>query len=162
MDALFDLFGPPPPVPDRAPEAVMRHLRSLRAGPGTGGSGGSMPRKPHVEIIEAEVVDGRWHVTFQVTARNREGGWAMRPRLAMVGLDSAHQVVPWSGELAAVSGGSVDGERVVPYAPRRRKVEGVFRGVSGSNLPIPATESGIEVLVRDFEHAGPVQEEQSP
>ena len=157
MDALFDLFGPPPPAPDRAPEAVMKHLRFLRAGPGTGGGGGSTPRKPQVEIIDAEVVDGCWQVTFQVTARNREGGWAMRPRLALVGLDAAHQIVPWDGKLIAVSGGSVDGERVLlPHAPRRRKVEGVFRGVSGSELPIPATEAGIEVLVRDLEHAGPI------
>ena len=159
LNALFDLFGPPPPAPDKAPEAVMKHLRFLRAGPGSGGGGGSTPRKPHVEIVDAEVVDGRWHVTFQVIARNREEGWSLRARLAMVGLDAGHQYVSWDGPLTPVSGGVVEQDRVVlHHAVRKRKVEGVFKGVSVADLPIPASESGIDVLLRDLEPADPAVE----
>jgi hypothetical protein len=147
-DALFELFGTPPPVDSKGPESVLRHLRFLRGDPGAGGGGSSVPRRPEVVISDWKVRDGKWEVTFEISARNQKDGWLLEPRLQFVGLDGRGRNVAWES-LRVISGGrDSDGYAVrIPEASRARKVKAVVRGVSTNSLPIPADEAAIDVVI---------------
>lgn len=149
LDELLALFGAPPPPAGRAPESVMKHLRFLRGEPGGKGGGVSAPRKPTAELVEWEVSEGHWEVHFEVRARNRPDGWAMRPRLALAGFDGGLDTVDWSS-LAVVGGDGeiVDGELRIMGKERGRFVKSTLRGRSTADLPIPAEESGVDVVLR--------------
>jgi len=160
-DALFDLFGTPPPTDGSAPEAVLRYLRFLKGEPGKGGTGRSALRKPQVTITDWQVSEGRWHVTFELSARNRETGWSLEPRLRFVGLDGKGQTVAWSS-LTAVSGATIedDGKVTMPGQKRGRKLTAVLRGTSTDDLPIPAEESAIDVVVAQVTEGDTLDAEQ--
>jgi len=148
--ALFELFGTPPPPPDSPPEAILRHLRFLRSEAGAGGAGGRATRKPTATIMSGKVEDGRWSVEFQVRAANRAEGWTLEPCLAFVGLDGGHEVVEWDGALEVVS---IDGEMqgrqlILPNKANARVVKATLRGTTVRTLPIPASESAVEVVLR--------------
>ncbi|MCO7191824.1 hypothetical protein [Pseudonocardia sp. McavD-2-B] len=149
LDELLLLFGAPPPPAGKAPESVMRHLRFLRGDPGGKGGGVSAPRKPDTQLVEWTVVDGCWDVHFEVKARNRAEGWSMRPRLALAGFDGGLDTVDWAS-LDVVDGGGeiVDGELRLAGKDRGRFVKVVLRGRSTAELPIPAEESGVDVVLR--------------
>jgi hypothetical protein len=150
--ALYDLFGTPPPPADTAPSSVLRHLRFLRSEPGTGGRGTATVRKPVVKLIAGRVEDGRWVVDFQVTGQNRAQGWSFEPGLAFVGLDGGHAVVPWDGPLEVLSiDGEVEANTVVlRHKPGARIVKVLLRGRSVAELPIPAAESAVDVVLRSL------------
>lgn len=154
--ALNDLFGPPAPPPDTAPKSVLKHLRFLRAeaGPG-GGRGPSGPRKPTVTVESGWIEGDQWVVDFWIRAQNRPGGWSMRPRFALVGLDGSLSQLEWAGPLEALSpDGSATGITVVlPHKPSARIVKVRVRGVSTADLPIPADESAVDVVLRDVAFA---------
>ena len=151
--ALVELFGSPPPTTSRPPASVMKNLGFLRGSPGSGGAG-SATRKPEVDIKAGSVVDGRWHVTFEVRARNRPEGWRLRPRLAFVGLDGSHQLVAWESlECLTTSASLAEDVLGVPPLERGRFIKVTLSGVSAADLPIPADEAGVEVVLRE---AGPL------
>lgn len=148
--ALQDLFGPLPPPPDTAPLSVLKHLRFLRGQPGEGGGRGpAAPRKPTVTMDSGWVEDGRWVVDFTVRAQNRDEGWAVVPELALVGLDGSRRHVAWDGPLEVLSreGGAADGRVFLPAKANARVVKTLVRGVSTADLPIPAEESAVEVVL---------------
>jgi hypothetical protein len=149
LDELLGLFGAPPPAAGRPPESILKHLRFLRGEQGGKGGGVSAPRKPDAQLQTWQVVDGRWEVTFEVKAKNRPEGWAVQPALALVGLDGGHEFVGW--ESLAVDAGNAEldgGELRLPGRERGRFVKAIVRGVTIRNLPIPAEETGIEIVLR--------------
>jgi hypothetical protein len=148
VEALHGLFGAPPPRADQPPESLLKHLRFLRA-EGGGAGGGAAARKPEVDLTDWRVQDGRWNVRFTVRAKNRPQGWSMRPALAFVGLDGRRDVVGWDA-LVVEDGAAelTDGSLQVAGTPRGRFVKVVLRGVSSRDLPIPAEEAAIEVLLQ--------------
>jgi len=151
--ALNDLFGPPLPPPDTAPESVLKHLRFLRSQSGTGGGRGTVgARKPTVTMDSGWVEDGRWVVDFTVRAQNRPEGWSFEPFLALVGLDGSRLPVAWDDPLEVLSReGEADDSIVVMRAkPTARVVRVTVRGVSVADLPIPASESAVEVVLRSL------------
>ncbi|MFS0703402.1 hypothetical protein AB6N23_02660 [Cellulomonas sp. 179-A 9B4 NHS] len=157
LEALQSVFGAPPPPSDSPPEAVLKHLRFLTGEPGTGGRGVPGARKPEVLDVAAAVVDGRWHVDFTVRASNRAQGWALKPRLAFVGLDAKAVAVQWDGPLEALQAdGSVteDGTVVLPQKDRARVVKARLRGRSVVGAPIPPRDARIDVVVRSVTGAG--------
>jgi hypothetical protein len=148
LDALFDLFGAPPPTENRGPEAVLKHLRFLRGEPGKGGRGVSAPRRPEIIVTDWKVIDDRWDVTFEIVARNQPTGWLIEPHLRFLGLDGRGHTVPWEEPLTVVSGGEMHGTTVrIPASERGRKLKAVIRGLSTDDLPIPAREAAIDVVV---------------
>lgn len=153
-EALIGLFGAPPPVSDRVPNSILRHLRFLRGGPGTGAKGAA-PRKPEVDLTEGYVQDGHWRVKFEVRAKNRLEGWTLRPELALVGFDGTRHVIAWESppELESGNGTVVDGTLRLESAPRGRLLRATVRGISTDALPLPAEESAVEIVVR---HIGPL------
>lgn len=148
LTALYDLFGAPPVTDGKAPEAILRNLRFLQGEPGTGGAGASALRKPEVDLVEWHVVDGRWNVVFEITARNRAEGWAVDPLLKFVGLDGKGTSIAWES-LTVQSGDAAVDAGTVTLSPsgKRRKLTAVVRGLSVADLPIPAQESAIDVVV---------------
>lgn len=149
VNVLIELFGAPPPKPGEPPAAVLRHLRFLQGGQGRGPARSTAPRKPAAEIIDWRVENGRWHVTFEVRAKNRDAGWAVQPALALVGFDGGHDLVEWES-LTCMSSGArlVDGTLEIAPAPRGRFVKVTVQGRSIRDLPIPAEESAVEVVLR--------------
>ena len=89
LDRLSELFGAPPVSEDQPPKSIFKNLSFLQGETGSGARGGAAPRKPEVRINKAVVVDARWHVVFEVRAKNREEGWRIEPRLAFIGLDGS-------------------------------------------------------------------------
>ncbi|GAA3947490.1 hypothetical protein Aau02nite_61440 [Amorphoplanes auranticolor] len=148
LDALVSLFGAPPVRAQQPPESLLRHFRFLRAEPGVGARGGA-PRKPEVDVTDWCVRDGRWDVRFTVRAKNRSEGWAVRPALAFVGLDGRRNTVDWAVLEVDEGGGSLEeGILRMPGTPRGRYIKVALHGVSSGDLPIPAEESAIDVLLQ--------------
>ena len=148
-EALKELFDVAPTPDDRGPQSIIRHLGFL-SDEGLGQSGPSNPlRKPQVELTNWEVVDGRWSVKFTITARNRDGGWRIRPDLKVLGLDGRGHVIPWDSVWAESAGATVSEQNMVeiPSRDRGRRLEVVISALSSLDLPIPATESVIDVVV---------------
>lgn len=161
-EALFDLFGTPPPPPDSPPQAVLKNLRFLSAGPGTGGSSTTAQRKPVVTILGGRPEGGRWHVEFQIRVTNRPAGWALAPRLGLVGLDGAVQVVDWDGplELTSLDGALVGHRILIPHKSNARVVRVTARGRSSAALPIPADEAVVDVVLKAIGPASDAPEEE--
>ena len=90
-------------------------------------------------------------------ASNRAQGWALKPRLAFVGLDGKAVAVQWEGPLEALQAdGSVneDGTVVLPHKDRARVVKARLRGRSVVGAPIPPRDARIDVVVRSVTGAG--------
>jgi hypothetical protein len=146
-DALFELFGTPPPTDSKGPESVLRHLKFLRGEPGRGGRGSSAPRRPEILLSDWKVEEGRWKLTFEIAARNQRDGWLLEPHLRFVGLDGKGTQVAWES-LTVIAGGEAHGRAVrIPEASRGRKVKAVVHGVSTDALPIPAHEAAVDVVI---------------
>ncbi|ORX21109.1 hypothetical protein AWC32_02220 [Mycobacterium xenopi] len=146
LDRLFELFGAPPVSEDQPPEAIFRNLSFLRGEVGTGARGASAARKPDVRIQHAHVANGAWHLIFEIRAKNRPEGWEVVPKLAFVGLDGGHVDVDWASfeaEDDAETGSG--GEVILRGKPRGRLLKTTVRAVSVSKLPIPASESAVDV-----------------
>jgi hypothetical protein len=148
LDALFELFGDPPVENTSGPEAIMKHLRFLKGEAGKGGTGGGALRRPEIILSDWHVDQGRWDVTFEIVARNEPEGWLIEPQLRFVGLDGTGTKVDWAS-LEVISGGELADANIIriPNAGNRRKVTTVVHGTSASDLPIPADESAIDVIV---------------
>lgn len=147
--ALFELLGSPVNVADKGPEAILKHLRFLPGDPGDRGVGVGPKAGPSITLTDWKVVDGCWDVVFSVNAPNRAEGWKLDPRLKFVGLDGKGQTVEWQ-KIEVVSDGEVVDERSTVFVkpkPRKRRVTSVFKGRSVVDLPIPAEEAAIDVLV---------------
>jgi hypothetical protein len=148
VEALHSLFGAPPPRADQPPESLLRHLKFLRSEAGAGGVGGA-PRKPEVDLTHWRVEDGRWDVRFTVRAKNRSQGWDMRPTLAFVGLDGKRDLIAWDSLIVEEGPGIVaDGSLRIEATTRGRFNKVLLRGVSSRDLPIPAEEAGVEVVLQ--------------
>ncbi|MFC5136991.1 hypothetical protein ACFPK1_01990 [Actinomycetospora rhizophila] len=149
MAALVGLFGSTMGDTAKPPRAVVKNLDFLRGSAGPGGAG-TTSKKPDVDIKAWEVEDGRWHITFEVRARNRAEGWSMRPSLALVGLDGSHQLVPWEHLESLTTDASVaDGILQVPRIGRGRSTTVRLRASSTRELLVPAGETGIDVVLRE-------------
>ncbi len=88
-------------------------------------------------------------MTSEVKAKNRLEGWAVRPALALVGFDGGHEIVGWDD--LTVEGGNafIEGDELrLPGRERGRFVKALVRGVSTGQLPVPAEETGIDVVLR--------------
>jgi hypothetical protein len=148
MKALYGLFDASPPSKGAIVESVLRHLRFLAGKNGNIGPGPAAGRKPTIRIQHAEIQDGAWWVTFEIEAANRGKDVEVRPRLRLAGLDNTGFPVDWAGDLEVVSGGTFkDGVVTLPTVERSRKLRAIVRGLSVANMPIPAVESGIDVIV---------------
>lgn len=146
VDQLFGLFGSPPVAADEPPKSIFSNLGFLRGDSGTGGRGASAPRKPDIRIQQARVVDDAWEVTFDIRAKNRPEGWALMPALTFVGLDGGHVDVAWQ-TFAVDEPAEVDvrGAVILRGKPRGRILSTTVRATSVRELPIPASESAIDV-----------------
>ena len=146
IEQLFGLFGAPPVAEDQPPKAIFTNLGFLRGDSGTGERAKSAPRKPDIRIQNAQVVDGAWDLTFEIRAKNRPEGWALVPKLAFVGLDGGHVDVAWEtfyvDEPAEVD---ARGAVIMRSRPRGRILSTTVRATSVRELPIPASESAIDV-----------------
>ena len=154
IDQLFGLFGAPTVAEDQPPKAIFDNLGFLRGDSGTGVRRASTPRKPEIRIQQATVVDDVWELTFDIRAKNRPEGWALIPKLAFVGLDGGHVDVAWDtfeidkeAELGA--GGAV----ILRGKPRGRILSTTVRASSVRDLPIPASESAIDVRLANADVA---------
>ena len=157
LKALFELFGAPPPPEDEPPESVFKHLRFLRGESDTSVTKGGARRKPEIDIVQGEVREGRWHVTCQVRARNRPEGWSMFPRLALVGLEGRTEVAWEACELVAGPGSfEAEGRLCITPVDDAKHCITVFEAVTVAELPLPATESMVEPILRGL---GPAQVE---
>ena len=147
LDNLSELFGATTVIEDKPPKSIFRNLGFLRGGPGKGGSAGGSIRKPEIRIHNARVVDGTWHVDFEIRAKNRQEGWSVIPKLAFVGLDGGHVDVDW--KTIDIDSGSelIDGAVILRSKPRGRILSSTVSALSSDQLPIPAAESAIEVRV---------------
>jgi hypothetical protein len=157
LDQLFTLFGAPPVAEDQPPKAIFNNLAFLHGDSGTGGRGASAPRKPDVRIQRARVVDGIWEMMFEVRAKNRPEGWAVIPKLAFVGLDGGHVDVGW--ETFEVDDGAEVDERgavIMRGRPRGRTLSTTVRATSVRDLPIPASESAVDVRLTQADVAPPL------
>ncbi|MCV7281683.1 hypothetical protein H7J88_18795 [Mycolicibacterium flavescens] len=148
LDQLSDIFGAPPPSGDKPPKSIFKNLGFLQGEPGGGGGRGIAPaRKPEIRIHNATVIDGAWHLDFEIRARNRPEGWSVEPRLALVGLDGGHQDIAWE-QLDADPPAEQFGMTVVLlHKPRGRLLTTTVRGVSTTTLPIPAAESAVDIRI---------------
>lgn len=156
LDRLSELFGAPPVSEDQPPKSIFKNLSFLQGDTGTGGRGAAAPRRPEVRIHEAAVVDGKWHVMFEVRAKNRDEGWCVEPRLAFIGLDGSHVDVAWeSFEVNDAATMTSSSTLVLRGKPRGRILKASVRAVSVSNLPIPASESAIDVRIASADVAPP-------
>lgn len=160
IEALVGLFGAPPPPPEQAPQSLLRHLRFLRGDQGRGGGAGGAPRKPDADISQWRVEDDRWHVQFDVRAKNRPDGWTVTPALALVGLDGKRDAVGWDSlEITDGDGSIVDGVLHLRPTPHGRFVKVRVRAVSSRDLPIPAGEAAVEIVLRDMGPLAATREE---
>jgi len=148
LDQLFGLFGAPPVAEDQPPKAIFNNLGFLSGDSGTGGRRASAPRKPDIRIQQARVVDGAWELMFDIRAKNRAEGWAVVPKLAFVGLDGGHFDVAWQtfdvDDTAEIDG---KGSVILRGRPRGRILSTTVRATSVRELPIPASESAIDVRI---------------
>ncbi|WP_370181628.1 hypothetical protein [Rhodococcus wratislaviensis] len=147
-EQLLDLFGAPPPTGSKPPTAVFKHLSFLRGEAGEGGATGTTSRKPTIDITEWKVVDGHWHLTFRVKARNEPGGWALSPALYFIGLDGGGQEVAWDS-LRSDDARIEDGAVLLEAKEKGRFVQATVTGVSVADLPIPAEDSAVDVQLRN-------------
>ena len=150
LDRLSELFGAPPVSEDQPPKSIFKNLSFLQGETGSGARGAAAPRKPEecYRINKAVVVDARWHVVFEVRAKNREEGWRIEPRLAFIGLDGSHVDVDWdSFEVDDPAPDAAEGTLVLRGKPRGRILTTTVRATSIKDLPIPASESAIDVRV---------------
>jgi hypothetical protein len=146
LDRLFELFGAPIVSEDRPPEAIFRNLNFLKGDTGTGARGASSPRKPEIRIQHARVANGAWHLVFDIRAKNRPEGWEVLPKLAFVGLDGGHADVAWSTfDIDDDAEMGADGTVILRGKPRGRVLKTTIRAVSVTDLPIPASESAVDV-----------------
>ena len=158
LEALFTLFDAPPPADAKGPERVLKNLRFLAGPPGSGGTGTASGRKPAVLLTDWYVQDDAWHVTFEVTARNRPQGYDVDPALRFVGLDGRATPIAWA-TLEVVSGGTSQGDTVhLEGTPRGRKIKTVVRGRSVTDLPIPAAEAAVDVVITRVDEPVNVEE----
>lgn len=164
-DALKELFDVAPTPDERGPQSIVRHLRFLTER-GLGQSGPSNPlRRPQIDLTHWEVVNGRWSVTFTITARNQGGGWLIRPDLRILGLDGRGEVVAWDSIWSESADVAIDDEMTIVQIPskdRGRRLEVVVSALSDASLPIPATESVIDVVVGHAEQLPPPQAAAEP
>ncbi|WP_156374210.1 hypothetical protein [Cellulomonas sp. Leaf334] len=150
---LRALFGPPPVEADQPPESVVRNLRFFRGEPGSGGTGAASQGRPKIQIRSGEVVDGRWNLTFAVSAPNREAGWSVRPVLVALGADGSRTEIPWHGDLAIFDGGRIVDECVqLDSVPRKRRLSAVV-SARGGTMPLRASEAVVDVIVKDVRTA---------
>lgn len=157
LDRLFELFGAPPVSEDQPPMAIFRNLSFLSGEAGTGARGASAPRKPDIKIHHARVTDGAWHLTFDIRAKNRNEGWAVVPKLAFLGLDGGHIDVEWQSFEVDDGGERGEGGAVILRGkPRGRILTTTVRAVSVSDLPIPASESAVDVRLVRADVAPPI------
>jgi hypothetical protein len=157
LDRLSELFGAPLVSEDQPPKSIFKNLSFLHGDTGSGAPGSAAPRKPEVRIQQAIVVEGRWHLMFEVRAKNRDEGWCIEPRLAFIGLDGSHVDVDWeSFEVDDAAEDAPGGTVVLRGKPRGRILTTTVRAISVSDLPIPATESAIDVRIASADVAPPV------
>lgn len=117
--------------------------------------GAGSVRKPEIRIHNATVIDGAWHLDFEIRARNRAEGWSVVPRLTLVGLDGGHQDIQWE-QLDVDPPAEQLGETVVlVHKPRGRLLTTTARGVSTASLPIPASESAVDIRIARADVAPP-------
>ena len=149
LDRLSELFGAPPVSEDQPPKAIFKNLSFLHGDTsGSGARGAAAPRKPDIRIHEARVLDGRWHLTFEVRAKNRAEGWSVGPRLAFACLDGGHVDIDWASFEVDDPGVNAAPHTVVLRGkPRGRVLSATVRAVSVADLPIPASESAIDVRI---------------
>lgn len=146
LEALVELFGEIPQATDTGPKAVMKRLPfgpGIGPGPGRGGGKG-----PTVTLTEWQVIDGCWHVDFDVVCRNRKEGWEFTPVLVFVGDDGKRTPVDWQ---VTVRGGAEirdTGSVAVTGAPSGRRVTARLTGRSVIDTPIPAAEAAIDVVLK--------------
>ena len=156
LDRLSELFGAPPPSEDKPPQSIFKNLAFLQGDTGSGAHNAPSVRKPEVRIHNAVVVDGAWHVDFEVRARNRPEGWTVEPRLAFIGLDGGHSDVEWT-HLDVDDAATLIGQAIVLAGkPRGRLLSTTVHGISTTELPIPASESAIDVRVARADVAPPL------
>jgi hypothetical protein len=143
---LRKLFGEPPPPSDKAPEAVVRHLRFLNEARG----GGGRVVKPRLQLIAWRVNDDdAWVVEVKAEMRNRPEGWSFEPAVVFVGADGQQVPVGWQRLVAGPGCISTDGRIVVPGGGTGRLLRAQFSGItSPESHPIPARESAIDVALR--------------
>lgn len=153
LGALHETFGAPPPQEGKPPEAVFRNLRFLAGDPGPGGSRTSVTPQPTVEITDWSTADGRWRLGFTVKARNRSEGWSLTPVLSFIGLDGRATDVAWES-LVSDEASIRDGRIVIAGKGKSRFVKASFLGVSRDDLPIPAEDAMVDVVLRDIEPSG--------
>lgn len=146
IDQLLKLFGAPPVVEGQPPKAIFKNLAFLHGDRGTGGRSASSPRKPEIRIHHAMVVDEAWEVDFEIRAKNRPEGWSIVPKLTFIGLDGGHLDIAWAG-FDVEEGVETDGDGTVVLRPRPRGriLTATVHGISVKELPIPASESAIDV-----------------
>jgi hypothetical protein len=147
LDKLSELFGAPPPSEDKPPKSIFRNLEFLRGEAGGGTHTGPSVRKPEVRVHNASVIEGAWHIDFEIRARNRPEGWTVEPRLVFIGLDGGHVDIDWV-RLYVDEPATLDGPKLVlPPKARGRLLSATLRGVSTTDLPIPASESAVDVRI---------------
>ena len=146
LDSLSELFGAQISTEDKPPKSIFRNLAFLHGEKGPGGTPPST-RRPEIRIHNARVVEGAWHVDFEIRAKNRPAGWSVVPSLAFLGLDGGHTDVAWSKLEVDGEYQVVDGAIVLPAKSRGRVLTATVRAVSVDDLPIPPSESAIDVRV---------------
>ncbi|ADT97564.1 hypothetical protein [Mycolicibacterium gilvum] len=162
LESLFELFGAPPVTEDQPPKAIFNNLGFLRGDAGTGGRGASAPRKPEVRIQQAQVVDGQWEVMFDIRAKNRPEGWTLVPKLVFVGLDGGHTDVDWQTfEVDEKAELDSRGAVIMRSRPKGRILTTTVRATSVRELPIPASESAVDVRLVQSDVAPDSTEENS-
>ena len=147
LDSLSELFSATVISEDKPPKSIFQNLGFLRGETGTGGSGAKSTRKPEIRINNASVVDGVWHVDFDIRAKNRPEGWSVVPKLAFVGLDGGHVDVEWRSIEVDSNTEIINGAVILAAKPRGRFLTSTVTAVSTDQLPIPATESAIDVRI---------------
>lgn len=155
LDQLSDIFGAPLPSDDKPPKAIFKNLAFLQGESGGGARGTASVRKPEIRIHNASVIDGAWHLDFEIRARNRPEGWSVEPRLALVGLDGGHQDIQWEHLEVDPPAEYSDTKVVLAHKPRGRLLTTTVRGVSTTTLPIPAAESAVDVRIARADVAPP-------
>ena len=87
-----------------------------------------------------------WELIFDIRAKNRAEGWAVVPKLAFVGLDGGHVDVDWQTfEVDETAEVDSRGTVIMRGKPRGRVLTTTVRATSVRELPIPASESAIDV-----------------
>ena len=99
-------------------------------------------------MTDWRVENGRWHVNFEIVARNQADGWLIEPALRFVGLDGKKYPVKWAEPPRVIQGGTaLDYAVRMPEAARGRKLTAIVEATSSADLPIRADEAAVEVVV---------------